>query len=932
MPQTVKPKSCLLLTLFFLSLGQIQFLNAEKFYVVPLGEIGFEEENISELSASVARAPWRLDWAISYTRIRFDAPDAEAYIALPESEDDDDRQWSSASQRNLQVAIKLSDAEAVSGTVSLASSWDVWSAYRFNSGPSESSAGTRSLGAAYQFKFDPSELEEVTEADFHKIRKSYYVRLASTRIPGGNWFRYQAGDAYKADDRARRWRNLGQFDSSFNMFTGQRAVSENLALEREIILGTSKEGKAIQVDTIKGVTVEPIDWSERITDAPTAIDPLAMVIPHDQHAAFFGSIKALNQVIRVAEEELTHFQMMSNRKAYSGLAKKYQKQMGILIPDMLAEQLPVKSVAITGGDPFLPSGSDLCILFETGRPKALFATLHAMVKVQAEVNGKTHSIESTIGGSKIYAYANDDRSFSSTLTHGENYVAVSNSMTQLQNIQSVSNGSAPSLGSLEEFKFFRQRYPLEEEATAFVFLSDATIRRWAGPEFRIGASRRVRAAAALGQATAQQIDGVELSTDYKELVGELNLHEGKTARSEHFNTLDFLTPIGDLKIETVTPAEKEGYERWRRGYENGWTRFDPIALSLNITDDSIGLDLSVIPLRLNSDYDDWIETAGEATLDQQAMTPHAESIFMFSHAIDTSIESVQMNVDTVMSYIMDSRIGANPIAWIGGSLSIFADQDPFWNAMHEAEEINEYMQENVSRLPMGLRVSSKSPIKLALFLTTLRSFSEQASPGLLVWETRKFEGTPYVVIRTTDQAEAPDDMEINIHYAAMPDALILSLSEDLLKRAITRNLEFAAPKAEESDGQESLYQIFVQTKITALDIYQNIFESEIDRRRRRAATSWGALPILNEWKKAFPGKDPVQAHYDYFKETIHCPGGKGYQWNKALSSMESVTFGHPEAPRETLMRFPMWQNWDQAKAAISIKNKEFRLDAALSKQ
>ena len=914
MPQTVKPKACLLLALFFFSLGQIQFLYAEKFYVVPLGDIGFEEENISELSNSLAQFPWRSDQAIRYPRIQLDAPAAEAYITPPEpEEDDDDRPLWGTNQRDLQVAIKLSDAEAVSGKVSLAAA--------------SFSDPTR---ATYKFKFDPSELEEATEADFHKIRKSYYAELISTRIPGGDWFRYQAGDAYKTDAQPQPGQGLGDFDSSFSMLTGQRAVSENLALERDIILGASKEGEAIQVDTIKGVTVEPIDWSERITDAPTAIDPLAMVIPHDQHAAFFGSIKALNQVIRVAEEEDIYFQTMSNRNAYSGLAKKYQKQMGILIPDVLAEQLPVRSVAITGGDPFLPSGSDLCIVFETGQPKALFATLHAMVKVQAEVNGKTHSIESTIGGSKIYAYANDDRSFSSTLTHGENYVAVSNSMTQLQNIQSVSNGSVPSLGSLDEFKFFRQRYPLEDEATAFVFLSDATIRRWAGPEFRIGASRRVRAAAALGQATAQQIDGVELSTDYEELVGEMSLHARTTVRSEHFNTLDFLTPIGDLKIETVTPSEKEGYERWRDGYENGWERFDPIALSLNITDDSLGLDLSVIPLRPDSDYDAWIETTGEATLDQQAITPHAESIFMVSHAIDTSSESFRML--EVQGGAMLPGIGANPLAWIGGSLSIFADQDPFWDAMHEAKEAGdyeEYMQENVSRLPVGLRVSSKSPIKLALLLTTLRSFSEQAAPGLLAWETREFEGTPYVVIRTTDKAPLPDGLEISIHYAAMPDALILSLNEDLLKRAITRNLKFAASKKEAPEMDSPAYQVFAQTKMKALHTYMNLIGGRLSQEQLFA--SWEALPILNEWKKVFPDRDPVQVHYDYFKETIQCPGGKGYQWNDELDSMESVAFGHPEAPREEMVGIPILQNWDSAKAAIGLKDKEFRLEAELRK-
>lgn len=906
---TANSPSRLLIGLLFLSLGQIQLLRAEQFYVIPLGEIGFEEEAINDLNYSInAWFAHGSEHTIRYPSIDFETPSAEAYIALPEPEDDNNRRWGSTNQRNLQVAIKLADAETAVGKVSLAS---------FGS-PAR---------VAYTFKFDPGQLEEAGKEDFHKIRKSYYARLASTQIPGGDWFRYQAGDAYKTERQRDRWRNLGQFDSSFNMFTGQRAVSENLALDRELILGTSDQAKPIPVDTIRGVTVEAIDWSGRITDAPTAIDPLAMVIPHDQHAAFFGSIKELNQVIDIVEEEgVSYFETMSNRKTYSGLAKKYQKQMGILIPDVLAEQLPVKSVAITGGDPFLPSGSDLCIIFETDNPDALLLALNSMVQAQSTLSGDKISVAAEMRPME-YIYESRDRNFSARLFLGRNFVAVSNSSQQAEKIRAAARGDTPSLGSLEEFKFFRQRYPLEDKATAFIFLSDATIRRWAGPEFRIGASRRVRAAAALGQATAQHLDGVKLSTDYEELIGELSLHGRSTVRSEVFNTLDFLTPIGDLKIEEVTPAEKESYERWRNGYENGWVRFDPIALSLKLTDDSLGLDLSVIPLRLNSDYDRWIATAGEATLDEQAMTPHPESIFMVSHAIDTSSESFRMV--NMQSSSMLPGIGANPLAWVGGSLSVFADQDPFWEAMEAAEEHEEYIEDNLSRLPVGLRVSSKSPIKLALFLTTLRSFSEQAAPGLLVWETREFEETPYVVIRTTDKAGLPNNLEIRIHYAAMPDAFILSLNEDLLKRAITRNLKFAASGAEETDSKTSPYQAFAQTKIKSLHTYMDLFGGDLTRDQQ--FTSWAALPILNEWKQAFPERDPVQVHHDYFKETLRCPGGKGYQWNAELGSMESVAFGHPEAPREAFVDLPILKNWDSAKTAIGLKDKELRLEAELRK-
>lgn len=901
------PLFSLCLTIF--AICQSSLLGEARYYIISLGDLDFTEMEVRELNTSVNRFAWQADQTVRYPNITLANPSAQAYIAHFEPALEENRWWQSQNQSQLRVAVKLSETKTVSGKVSLAS------------------FGTPTR-VAYEFEFDPSQAEEVTKAEFDAIRKSHYARLAHSTAPGGDWFRYQAEDAYKTDERSRRWRNLGQFDSSFNMFTGQRAVSENLALDRELILGTPKDGKTVKVDSIKGVTVQAINWSERIVDAPTSIDPLAKIIPHDQHAAFFGSIKELNQVIRVVEEEgISYFQAISNRKTYQGLAKKYQKQMGILIPDILAEQLPVKSVAITGGDPFLPSGSDLCVIFETDSPDALIATLNAMIAAQAKINGGNLSSRTTIGGSKSYGYGNFDRSFSSYISSGEDFVAVSNSLHQLSTISRTSKGETPSLGSLEEYKFFRQRYPLEDEATALIFLSDSTIRRWASPAFRIAASRRTRAAAILGQATAQRIDGAEIDDSYEELVGELSPNGRLSVHSKIFNTLEFLTPISEIKVSTVSSAEKEGYERWRRGYESNWVRFDPIALNINITDQSLGLDLSVIPLRLNSNYDAWISTAGEATLDQQAMTPHSESIFMVSHAIDSTSETFRMA--DMQSSSMLPGIGANPLAWVGNSLSIFTDQDPYWEEMSQAEDPEDFIEKNISRLPVGLRVGCKSPFKLALFLTTLRSFSEQAAPGLLLWETRKHEETPYVVIRTTERAGLPNNMEIQLHYAALPDAFILSLNEDLLKRAISRNLKPIKSKIDSAESEPQLKQVFAQTKISALQTYIKLLGDE--RPVQQKFVSWEALPILNEWKRLFPDEDPVQVHYKYFKETIHCPGGKGYQWNEELNSMESVAFGHPEAPRDGYIDIPILENWEEAKVAIGLKDNEFRLEAELTK-
>ena len=86
---------------------------------------------------------------------------------------------------------------------------------------------------------------------------------------------------------------------------------------------------------------------------------------------------------------------------------------------------------------------------------------------------------------------------------------VTNSTCQLQQLAAVRSGKAKSLAALPEYKFFRMRYPRgDAEESAFIFLSDATIRRWCGPRWRIADSRRTRARAVLAELQASQLDAL----------------------------------------------------------------------------------------------------------------------------------------------------------------------------------------------------------------------------------------------------------------------------------------------------------------------------------------------------------------------------------------------------------------------------------------
>ena len=76
-----------------------------------------------------------------------------------------------------------------------------------------------------------------------------------------------------------------------------------------------------------------------------------------------------------------------------------------------------------------------------------------------------------------------DRSVCSYVAALDQVVLVSNSLYQLGYLVNVAKGKKPALASQDEYIFFRDRYARsEKEDAALLVLTDATIRRWCGPQ------------------------------------------------------------------------------------------------------------------------------------------------------------------------------------------------------------------------------------------------------------------------------------------------------------------------------------------------------------------------------------------------------------------------------------------------------------------
>ena len=133
--------------------------------------------------------------------------------------------------------------------------------------------------AVLKFSIPASAADTKAKTAFYQAKEDHYNRLLAASIPGGAWFRHEVRQAqaalYKtpqgvsAETRRPMWDPNSPHNSelveTYSLFSGGRAVSENLQLDRTV-QGTKPEEGTIDVDTIDGITVPEIDWKPLVKD------------------------------------------------------------------------------------------------------------------------------------------------------------------------------------------------------------------------------------------------------------------------------------------------------------------------------------------------------------------------------------------------------------------------------------------------------------------------------------------------------------------------------------------------------------------------------------------------------------------------------------------------------------------------------------------
>jgi hypothetical protein len=835
-------------------------------------------------------------------------------------------------------------------------------------------AGHKITGSLYVPKTDYSGMARLrfaidasaalaTSDNFYEAKENYYETLIWRDLPGGAWFRHQIHLARIArgddpdgwsDGSSSRGMGMGgmgmggmgtssDFNETFDLFIGGRALRENLQLDRELwLVDDDKKEEMVDVSSIKGITVAEIDWKPLLADASPTLDPLAKCIPADQYAVFFPSLAAAVALAdEIAERGAPLGRFALGRSEDEPVQRRYERQLCLplsAIARLLGPDI-VGSAALTSSDPYsyFSTGTDVAILLESKQPAVLKKLLLDQAAVAAAEEKDAKPISGETGGLAWSGFLSADRRVSCYIAAFQSAVVVTNSPAPLKKLAQVERGESPSAAALDEYKFFRLRYPRGgADETAFVFLSDAAIRRWCGPRWRIAASRRLHKAAMMSELQAGFLDDLvdgkveegQIDTDLalfgvgdpwvtarcppgwrippntsRASLGELRM-TGRGVRSSTQNTLEFQTPIAELPFDRVTQTESEAYSTWRDGYQSNWSwAFDPIALRVTVKESQTATDLTVMPLIWGTNYRWMIDMVRGVEIGPADGDPH-QAIFHYIWAINRKARQAGG-----WANFASGAVNVDPFDWLGDWVSMFVDDDAeYWKRLAEKLDQENTDQKDLGRVawdraPLVFYIDVRDALKLTAFLTGMRVLVEQVAPGATIWESFNHNGEPYVQIGPSARTRGNLPPGVNppyLYYSFSSDGLIMTWNQDVMKRAIDRLIEHrrlkdvGGPLA--ADGRLWLgTSVGFQFDKKLVDMI-SLFAGD-EARQALQALSWGNLPILNEWRRHWPDRDPVKLHEEFWHMRLVCPGGGDYVWNDDWKTMESTVYGHPGQPK-----------------------------------
>lgn len=417
----------------------------------------------------------------------------------------------------------------------------------------------------------------------------------------------------------------------YQVFSGSLAVQEALQAER-LRKPTPRGDLNVHISNLSPPRLRSLPYEKLLEEKQKrdkrqpAVPPIAKLVPQDRYFFHFNDAATAGELLDLTVDWGNNLLRLASVHARAHrLQAKLEEQLAIErgpLTALFAEKV-LSEMAIVGADPFVIEGSDVTLVFKVKNREAFQKALDGWLDDVRKNHPKLTVQDFNYRGYKVAARYTLDRLVSSFVVWHEDYAVVSNSHRAVRDVLDAANGLVPTLADSLDFRYVTTILPPSDDSnTAYLFASEACLRRLVGPAAKISEKRRLECfnnLVMLNNASLfHRLENGRSPESLTDLVvgrfADTNKivcpHGGAYAwDAEHdactcslHNRLRYLTPNLELGVLTVSGAERAEYERYKERYERFWgTVFDPIAVRITLGP-RVKLETCLLPMAPGSIY------------------------------------------------------------------------------------------------------------------------------------------------------------------------------------------------------------------------------------------------------------------------------------------------------------------------------------------
>lgn len=242
-----------------------------------------------------------------------------------------------------------------------------------------------------------------------------------------------------------------------------------------------------------------INWPQRTIPSPEkapTIEPMAMHVPEECFYVRFGSFPNYLWLRKFLENNGGSLgRMVTLRGHDAGSNQRIQDQLALKessLAELFGGQL-ISDIALIGRDTYLREGAAIGVLFEARNgllKNELTKQQREAVARWADRGAKLETIR--LAEQDVSAATTPDNRLRSFYVQTDRYHLVTNSTQIAIRFLEASAGKRP-LGADGAFQSARDRFPVENNATVFAYLSPAFFRGLVSPQYQVELRRRLKA-------------------------------------------------------------------------------------------------------------------------------------------------------------------------------------------------------------------------------------------------------------------------------------------------------------------------------------------------------------------------------------------------------------------------------------------------------